>query len=326
MSEKKYFQPIKETLEKYDDFLITSNINLDGDAVGAELAMHFILQKMHKKSTIINEDKLPEIYSFLPDSQQIYDFQSSNLPEHQYSVAIVLDSSNLDRIGKVIKFLKQPKIIINLDHHSSNENFGQINYVNPSSSSVGEIIYNLTRYIDRNILDSKIASCLFTAIMTDTGSFKYQNVNSKTFKIAADLIKKGAIAHTIANEVYNKKTHSGLILLGKALSTLKVDFSKKVAWIYITRKMMEESTAKDEDTEGIIDLITTLKNIEVSVLFRETNDQKIKVSFRSKGNFDVNKFSQKFNGGGHPGSAGCLCYAKLEEIKEKIISDLLKEI
>jgi len=327
MNKKKYFQQVKETLEKYDNFLITSHINLDGDAIGSELALYLILKKMQKKSTIINDDKVPEIYNFLPDSQKIKNLQNNdNLIDSPYNVLIILDSSNLDRIGKAIKFAKSSKIIINLDHHKSNNNFGQINYIDPSASSVGEIIFDLAKYINQNILDPKIASCLYTAIMTDTGSFKYPNTSSKTFKISAKLIEKGAVAHSIANEVYNKKTFSGLRLLGKALSTIEADFSKKVAWIYITREMINESKAQDEDIEGIIDLITTLKNIEISILFRETKDRKIKVSFRSKGNFDVNEFSQKFNGGGHPGSAGCICTAKLEDIKDKIISSLLKEI
>jgi len=130
----------------------------------------------------------------------------------------------------------------------------------------------------------------------------------------------------IANNVYNKNTYSALKLLGEALSTLEIDYSMGVAWLFITRKMLRETKASDEEIEGIIDVVTTLKNNEISILFRETNDNKIKVSFRSKSNFDVNKFARKFNGGGHPSSSGCLCSEKLEEAKKKILSELFKEL
>ncbi|GAH97094.1 unnamed protein product, partial [marine sediment metagenome] len=129
-----------------------------------------------------------------------------------------------------------------------------------------------------------------------------------------------------AKNIYNKKTYPGLKLLGKALLTLKMDDSNYVSWLSITRKMLDETKADDEEIEGIIDVSTTLKNTEISILFRETKDDKIKVSFRSKGNFNVSKFADKFKGGGHPNAAGCLCSGKLEEVKENILSELFKEI
>ncbi len=323
---KNNFGKIVKTLKEDDHFLITSHISLDGDAIGSELALNFILQKLNKKSTIVNEDKLPQIYSFLSGSEKVYSLKDNNFDGGIYNVGIVLDSSSLSRIGKVSEILKQVKTIINIDHHRSNENYGKINYIDYFSSSVGEIIYDLIKYIDLDWLDEKISSCLFTAIMTDTGSFRYANVNSKTFQVAADLTAKGAKPHIIANNVYNRNTYSGLKLLGQALSTLEIDEQKGVAWLYITRKMLKETEANDEEVEGIIDIVTTLKDTEVSILLKETKDEKVKVSFRSKGNFDVNKFANKFKGGGHPNAAGCLCSAPLEEVREKILSELFKEL
>jgi phosphoesterase RecJ-like protein len=130
----------------------------------------------------------------------------------------------------------------------------------------------------------------------------------------------------IANNIYNRSTYPGLKLLGESLLTLEMDDSNYVSWLTITRKMLNDTNANDEDIEGIINIATTLNNVEISILFRETKDNKIKVSFRSKGNFDVNKFAGKFKGGGHPNAAGCLCSGKLDEIKEKILSKLFKEI
>ena len=327
------FKKIVEKLKKDDNFLITSHINLDGDAIGSELALNFVLKKLNKKSIILNQDKLPKIYRFLPESDKVYNLKENEFDKKISNVGIILDSSNIDRVGKISKILDNINIIINIDHHKSNENYGNINYIDHSASSVGEIIYDLIKYMNdvpvktgMDLLDEKTSSCLFTAIMTDTGSFKYSNVSAKTFKIASELTAKGAKTDLIANNVYNKNTYSGLKLLGEALSTLEIDYSMGVAWLFITRKMLRETRANDEEIEGIIDIVTTLKNNEISILFRETNDNKIKVSFRSKSNFDVNKFASKFNGGGHPNSSGCLCSEKLEEVKEKILSELFKEL
>ena len=201
-----------------------------------------------------------------------------------------------------------------------------MNYIDSSASSVGEIIYEFINFIDSDLLDDKISTSLYTAIITDTGSFRYSNVSSKTFQVAADLTSYKIKPHLIADNIYNRNTYTGLKLLGKALLTLEVDSSNYFSWLTITRKMLNETKAKDEEIEGIIDITTTLNNIEISILFRETKENKIKVSFRSKGNFNVNKFAGKFKGGGHPNAAGCLCSGRLDEIKEKILSELIKEI
>ena len=320
------FEEIIKVVQKNNIFLITSHTNLDGDGIGSELALHFILKKLKKKSIILNQDKLPKIYHFLPRSNKVHYLEDNCIDTKGIDVGIVLDCSNAKRIGKTYEIFKNIKTVINIDHHKSNENFGDLNYVDSSVSSVGEIIYELIRSINIDLLDEDISTCLFAAMITDTGSFRYSNVSSKTFKIASDLTSFGIKPHLIANNIYNRKTYSGLKLLGEALSTLEVDDSNYVSWLTITRKMLNNAKANDEEIEGIIDVATTLDNTEISILFRETKDNKIKISFRSKGNFDVNKFAGKFKGGGHPNAAGCLCSGKMDKIKEEILSELFKEI
>ena len=320
------FDEISKVVQKNKNFLITSHINLDGDGIGSELALYFILKKLNKKVIILNQDRLSKIYDFLPGSDKVNYLNNNRIKPKSIDVGIVLDCSNIKRIGRTYEIFKDIKTIINIDHHKSNENYGNLNYLDCSVSSVGEIIYELITFIDINLLDEKISTCLFTAIMTDTGSFRYSNVSSKTFRVASHLTHHGIKSHLIANNIYNRNTYPGLKLLGKALLNLEINESSCVSWLTVTRKMLNDTNASDEDIEGIIDIATTLNNIEVSILFRETKDNKIKVSFRSKGNFDVNKFAGKFKGGGHPNAAGCLCYGKLDEIKEKILSELFKEI
>ena len=320
------FEKIIKIVQNNNNFLITSHVNLDGDAIGSELALYSILKKLNKNPIILNQSKLPKIYDFLPGINKVQYLEDNYIDTKSIDVGIVLDSSNVKRIGRTYEIFKNIKTIINIDHHTSNENFGDLNYVDSSVSSVGEIIYELIVSINIDLLDEDISTCLFASILTDTGSFRYSNVSSKTFKVAADLTSFGIKPHLIAANIYNRNTYSGLKLLGEALSTLEVDDSNYVSWITITRKILNNTKANDEEIEGIIDVATTLDNTEISILFRETKDNKIKISFRSKGNFDVNKFAGKFNGGGHPNAAGCLCSGKMYKIKEKILSKLFKEI
>ena len=320
------FNEISKILQKNNNFLITSHINLDGDGIGSELALYSILKKLKKKPIILNQGKLPKIYDFLPGVNKVQYLEGDYIDTKSIDVGIALDCSNVKRMGKTYEIFKNIKTIINIDHHTSNENFGDLNYVDSSVSSVGEIIYKLIKFINVDLLDEDISTCLFTSILTDTGSFRYSNVSSKTFKVASDLTSKGIKPYLIANNIYNRNTYSGLKLLGEALSTLETDESNYISWLTITQKMLNDAKAKDEEIEGIIDVATTLNNIEISILFREAKDNKVKVSFRSKGSFDVNKFAGKFKGGGHPNAAGCLCSGKLDEMKGKILSELFSDI
>ena len=320
------FEEITKVVQMNNNFLITSHMNLDGDGIGSELAFYFILKKLNKNPIILNQDRLPKIYDFLPGSNKVRHLEDNCIDPKGIDVGIVLDCSNIKRIGKTYEIFKNIETVINIDHHNSNENYGDLNYIDSSASSVGEIIYEFINFIDSDLLDDKISTSLYTAIITDTGSFRYSNVSSKTFKVAADLTSYKIKPHLIADNIYNRNTYTGLKLLGKALLTLEVDSSNYFSWLTITRKMLNETKAKDEEIEGIIDIATTLNNIEISILFRETKENKIKVSFRSKGNFNVNKFAGKFKGGGHPNAAGCLCSGRLDEIKEKILSELLNDI
>src|SRR5665648_479138 len=320
------FDEISNVLQKNNNFLITSHINLDGDAIGSELALYSILKKLKKKPIILNQGKLPKIYDFLPGVNKVQYLEDDYIDTKNIDVGIALDCSNVKRMGKTYEIFKNIKTTINIDHHASNESFGDLNYVDSSVSSVGEIIYELIRFINVDLLDKDISTYLFTSILTDTGSFRYSNVSSRTFKIASDLTSFEIKPHLIAAKIYNRNTYPGLKLLGEALSTLEANYSNYVSWITITRKMLNNTKANDEEIEGIIDVAATLDNNEISILFRETKDNKIKISFRSKGNFDVNKFAGKFNGGGHPNAAGCLCSGKMYKIKDKILSQLFKEI
>lgn len=316
---------IAHLFNKYHNFIISSHLNLDGDALGSELALYFMLKQLKKEVRVVNRDKTPYIYEFLPgidaivclDEQQDKNFTLKISPE---TILVVLDSSNLERIGDISININQLDII-NIDHHPSNTNFGHYNYIDTKSSSVGEILFQLGKEMNCPIT-KQIAIPLYTAIVTDTGSFHYANTRAETFQVAFHLVESGANSHLITNYIYHNNDISGLKLLGKALLKMKVDKESKISWTVVTRDMIEETFAKEEETEGIVDKILSIKEAQVSVLFREVKNGNIKVSLRSKGEFNVDHFSRIFGGGGHPNAAGCQIEGNIKTVTEKVIARL----
>ena len=327
MKNNEVFNDIFKIIEENNSFLISSHANPDGDAIGSELALFLFLKKLNKKAIIINQDDLPQIFDFLPNSRECMKnkYINNRLMENT-EIAFVLDSSNLNRIGDVQNILQNKKLMINIDHHCSNDSYGKINYIDTSASSTGEIIFDFIDYVNPKLMDDMIATCLFTSIITDTGSFRYENTTEKTFKVVSKLISTGIKPHIISQNIYNTRTFKDLKLLGLALATLETDKNNIVSWVTINNEMLEKTNTVNGNTEGIIEMVTTLKESEVSILFRETDNNSTKVSIRSKGHFNVNKFASEFDGGGHPNAAGCLCSGKIENVKNEILTSLLNKI
>ncbi|MFW6149387.1 MAG: DHH family phosphoesterase [Atribacterota bacterium] len=320
---------LTDIIKKSNHFIISSHANLDGDALGSELALYYMLKQLGKDVNIINQDKVPDIYMFLPGAKDIIcidkldnSFYFSLKPN---TILIILDSSNIDRIGNIHIDLPKVETIVNIDHHPSNTLFGNINYVDANASSVGEILYQINNELGCTI-NKKIAIPLYTAIVTDTGSFRYANTKASTFEIALNLVKAGVNPNLITNYIYNNNKVSTLRLLGSSLINLKLDSSFKISWTVVTRDMLKKTGSKDEETEGIVDRLLSIKKVEVSALFKETKDGDIKVSFRSKGNFNVDQFARLFGGGGHPNAAGCQLKGMIQDAENAIISQLKKEL
>ena len=320
---------IADILKKYNNFVISSHVHLDGDALGSEMALYLMLRQLGKDVRVINQDKTPDIYQFLPciaeivcpeklDEEYFFDIKPK-------TILVVLDSSNFDRIGKIHIDLKQIDCIVNIDHHPSNALFGKYNYINSHASSVGEILYQLGKQMGCT-LNKQMAISLYTAIVTDTGSFRYANTKASTFQIALDLVKLGVSPSRVTGYIYNNNELSSLKILGEALRKMKVDDSSRISWTIVTRDMLTETKSKDEEIEGIVDKILSLKKVKVAAFFRETKDGYIKVSFRSKGEFNVDQFARMFGGGGHPNAAGCSIKGTIKETTKRIISKLQTEL
>ncbi len=310
-------EQIKKLIIQSKKILILTHINPDGDGIGSGLALMNYLTKQKKKVFFINRDPLPKIYKFLPGSSKVKNSEKIN---DDFDLAIILECPELERTGNIIDFKKQVKYTINIDHHIGNTMYADLNVVDPKAAAVGIQIYKMMKGFGCHI-DRDIATCIYTSIIIDTGSFRYSNTTPEVHLITAELIKAGADPEYIASEVY-ATTKNSTDLFGKMLSRLKI--VKNVGWSVITLNMLRKSGADESDTDNFINSIRSIKEVEIAVLFKEYGKNKTKASLRSKNGYDVNKIARIFGGGGHKHAAGCLIDLPLKKTENKIISEIFK--
>lgn len=308
-------ETISKLLLKEDNYLIASHLSPDGDSVGSALALWMALTVLGKKAEVTTIDPVPFKYRFLPCWEQVKVWQEVSIED--YGLFIILDSSDLRRIEPLLP-LAQTQKVLNIDHHITNERFGQYNYIDAKAGSVGEITYELIKQMKVTI-SKEIATCLYTALNTDTGSFRYANTTSRTHLIAADLIDLGVKPAEMTRCIYENVTREGTLLIKEALNTLDFECQGKIAHITVTRDMMERTGAKDEDTEGLVNYTRNIGGVEIGIFFKEICDGKVRVGFRSF-DVDVSKLAEIYGGGGHPRAAGCqlektISQARLEVLK-----------
>jgi len=309
-----------DVLKIYSNFLITAHVNPEGDSLGSQLALAQLLEAMGKKAIMLNDHKVPYVYDFMPKSDKIRTRIDKNV---DYDIAVVIDCPILERIGRVNEVLKEGKMILNIDHHASNAKFGKVNWINEKASSCGEMVYTLFKELGCNI-DKDIALNLYTAILTDTGSFKYSNTTSQTHRIAGELIDYGLDVYAIQKSIYERRTLNELKLLGLALSDIQTEEEGKIAYFAVTRKMARDAGIELKGTEEFVSFPRSLDNAEVALFFREEKESSVHVSFRSKSDLDVNKIATSLGGGGHAKAAGCLIKGTMEEAKEKSLAEVRK--
>jgi len=308
---------IKKIIKKFDTFFISAHINPEGDSVGSQIALASLLKRLGKKAIIVNESPVPHILRFMNGVDGIL----KELPHNvDFQAAVILDCPDMSRLGKASEYVTKDKVIINIDHHISNENFGQHNWVDAKTSSAGEMVFELFKEFKLKIeYDEAVA--MYVAIMTDTGSFKYTNTSSKTHKIVAELMDIGVAPYDIYSRIYETSSVQDTSLLGYALQTLKVSEDGRIAWLWVTKEMLKNTKASLEGTEGIINFARSIGGVEIAAFFRETGtENRIKVSFRSKGKADVNKLASFFKGGGHATASGCTVFGKMEEVEKKVLT------
>jgi phosphoesterase RecJ-like protein len=313
-----------KTFKERDDFLITAHINPEGDSIGSQLAIHYILKKLGKNAVIANHDDVPENLKFLPGAGSIMsEVPKGFLP----ATVIILDCPVKERTGNICKEINEEQFIVNIDHHVSNGLFGDINWVESDASSVGEMIFHMIKKLGIGI-EKNLAVVIYTAILTDTGMFNYDNTSPETHRVAGELISAGVRPKEIHREIFERKALSEIRLLGEALTTLQVEEGGKLAHMILTRKMYREEGVENISTDEFINFPRSIKGVEVAVFFKEdvnTRD-KVNVNFRSSGKVNVNAVASRFGGGGHEQAAGCVLNCGLVEAQDKVLAEAKKAI
>lgn len=311
-----------DAIRSGDNFLLAAHVNPEGDSIGSQLAMYHLLKALGKNAVIVNHDKVPENLSFLPGAQDV----KTELPEgFKPSIALVLDCPVMIRVGTVMEHIKDIGMVINIDHHISNEYYGDVNWVDARASSAGEMIYRLAMEMKVPV-DGDMATNVYAAIVTDTGIFSYDNTTDYTHIIAAELMRLGVSPKRMFREIYERRSAAQVRLLGKALATLKVEEDGRLAYITLTRDMVRDEGVKGVSTDEFINYPRSVKGAKVAVFFKESveNIGSVNVSFRSTGDINVDELASRFGGGGHQKASGCLIKAELGPAKEMVLTQLRK--
>lgn len=296
---------------------ILSHVLPDGDCIGSMLALGRALELLGKQVVLVNSDTVPEYLAFLPRSEQIVlPAAVKNWP----SLVVCVDCSDPGRLGEELAELVAHKRVINIDHHVSNTRFGLINHVDCNAAATGQMVAAIIEVLGIP-WDMELATLIYTALVTDTGSFQYSNTSVEVHGLAAKLIGTGIDVPSINQKIYETKSLAAIKLLGSALCNLEVSSDGKLAWIVITQSALQQSGAKDEHTEGIINFTRSINTVEVGMLFREIAPGQVKVGFRSKQSVDVNRLAGVFGGGGHYRASGCLIAGELPDVVQRVIAE-----
>lgn len=304
-------QQIVEALRQSRSVLVVSHEGPDGDAIGSSLGMAAFLRAVGKEVTVHLADPVPELYRFLPGA----DLVQPAIPDQDFDLACVLDVGEFRRAGTQFCNFKRIGRIINLDHHLTCESFGDINLIDEQAAATGLLVWRVAKAYGFRA-DHDTAICLYVAVLTDTGSFRYSNANREAFEAAGELLEQGGLnAWTVSEKLYESQPRKRLELLSMALPTLEFIRNGQAASLAVTLDMYAATGANAELTDGFINYPRSVAGVEVAIFFRQLEERTFKVGFRSKGAVNVAALAQAFGGGGHHNAAGGIVEGSLDEVK-----------
>lgn len=326
----KRFDKAIEEIRKGKKFLVVSHVSPEGDAVGSLLGVALALRSIGKDATAYLEDPVPDLFKFLPGAETVVHSLDGAGP---FDATFAVDCGQRERLGKGFVNLKAPGCVVNIDHHATNDCFGDVNVIVPDASAAGELVYDLCKAADIPI-NREIAVNLYVAIHTDTGSFRYSSATADAFIKAGELVRLGAEPWDISRRVYENHPARKYKLLGMVLSTLEIveaanggagsNGVPRIATLVVTKDMFRQTGAEKDQADGFVNYARGIEGVDVGVLFRETGHEEYKVSMRSKGDVDVAEISQGFGGGGHRNAAGFAMKGSLDFVKTEVVA-IIKE-
>ncbi len=318
---------LKKILEEENSFLITTHVNPDADALGSEIAVYEILSHLQKEVRIINHSETPYNHRFLDPKNVIEVYEPSLHDEYidKVELIIILDLNQLNRIvsmENVVRLSKSEKICI--DHHLNPEPFTKYYFADPALAATGEIIFNLIENTKIAPLNYEIANALYAAIMTDTGSFRFDRTTPKIHRIAAQLLEYGIKPDEVHDKIFSQSKIGKQHLLGHALNSLKLNSTEEICYMTLTREDLIRNNATEADLDGFVNYCLGIENVRIGIFFYELSDG-IKISFRSKGKIPVNELAAEIGGGGHLNASGARLFdAKLNDYVDRVIKSAEK--
>jgi len=308
------WQAVVSQLKSAKHVLLTTHRNPDADGIGSQLALFQTLQDMGILVSMFNRDPVPRICRYLPHAALI---QTGEHPEmNDVDTIVALDAGAFSRLGFTDTFFSG-KCLINIDHHASNPNYGDINVVNADYCATGAMMFDLIQHLGQCL--SKVSACaIYAAILTDTASFRLDRVNADVHRMTAELIEAGAEPAVAADAIYDSQPLERLTLLTLALQTLSIEHDGRSAWMYVDQDMLDETGAADEDTEGFIDVSRSIDGVEIVIFIHPEHDGRWKVSFRGKDGRNVGAIATTLGGGGHRYASGCAVSGSLDDVYAKV--------
>ncbi|MDD5761868.1 MAG: bifunctional oligoribonuclease/PAP phosphatase NrnA [bacterium] len=308
---------ICRVLREKDRFLVACHENPEGDAIGSELALALALRKMGKTATVLNADPVPANLLFLPGAGTVVFEEDGS----KYDVAVVVDCGSPERTGRVGRELRKCPLLVNIDHHRTNGDLGELALVDPDAAATGLLIHRVLSAMGYEIgLD--VATNIYVAVLTDTGSFHYGSSSPEAFEVAGEMVRRGVDPWAVAEQVYETQSALRLRLLGRVLDSLEVAADGRVACITTMLEDLREFASGKDALEGFINYPRSIVGAEVAVSFREEEGGVFRVSFRSKGRVDVSAVAARFGGGGHRNAAGCTVPGTLAGVKDRVLEAL----
>src|SRR5215213_10298248 len=310
---------VVELIEQKRRFAITSHVRPDGDSLGSSLGLYWLLRALDKEVEVIMRDEVPHAYEKLPGAREV---RVTPSVDRAYDAVFVIECSDITRPGLLDL---DTQFVVNIDHHSTTALFGTINWIDSTASAVGEMIYNLCKATGVRVT-REIAECVYTALITDTGSFHYSNTSERTFKVASELVRAGVKPAKISQAVFSNYPWSKIQLMGAVLSTARRDETGRVACMRQSLDMQREAAASDEDADGFVNYPLTVGEVEAVAMLKECEPGTYRTSLRSKGDVNVAKVAEKFGGGGHRNAAGCTLRGSWEDAESMIVGLLLDAV
>jgi phosphoesterase RecJ-like protein len=306
---------IVEAIHARQRFVISSHSRPDGDSIGSSMAMAYALRALGKEARVVHSDPAPGPLMQFPGVREI---QVVPQVDGEYDAAIIMECSDLGRTGVagLDRFF-----IINIDHHPGNTGFGHLNWFDQSAAACGEMVFDLVKALGVP-LTPEIATHIYLAILTDTGSFHYSSISPRTFEICKETLEAGVDPVLVARNVYDSNNMGRLKLFGAVLSAMQIDPTGRVAIVYLDHEMARAAGGTYEDTEGLINLPLTVKEILAIVFFKQIEGDEYRVSMRSKGDIDIGAIAKGFGGGGHRNAAGCTVTGAIDTLQRIFIEKI----